>query len=28
LEKINEIENSENLVIKDDMRAAEGMVLG
>jgi len=27
-QKSNEIENSENLVIKDDMRAAEGMVLG
>ena len=27
-QKSNEIENSENLVIKDDMRAAEGMVMG
>jgi len=26
--KSNEIENSENLVIKDDLRAAAGMVFG
>lgn len=27
-QKSNEIENSENFVIKDDVRATEGMVFG